>query len=260
MKSVTIIGLGWLGLPLAEYLQTKGWRVCGTKRNTEKCQLPVFPLDFNHFAITPEINGILCCDALVINIPPNTSTPEKYQFAVTTLVSNALEQGVKQIIFIGSTSVLPMENGSFDETCKVDPNQPQIQLENWLLSQPIHCDILRLSGLVGKQRHPVYYLAGKQNLTGAEQPINLVHLEDCIQAINLLLDKPNGQRIYHLCSPLHPSRQRFYSQIAAQLDLPPLHFLAEDKPLVRVVQANKICQELGFHYHYPDPYLFKISR
>lgn len=259
MKSITIIGLGWLGLPLAEHLQQQGFQVCGTKRDVSNCTVSATALDFNAFAITPELETQLTCDALVINVPPNTTSAEQYQFAVKALVKKAILQGAKQVIFIGSTSVLPMESGEFDENSPTDPSNPQIQLENWLLAQPIHCDILRLGGLIGKSRHPVYYLAGKQKLTGANQLVNLVHLEDCIRAIQALLEKPNGQRIFHLCSPKHPTRQAFYSKIAKQLGLPNLHFLPDDKPLVRIIKAEKICQELGFYYRYHDPYLFEIE-
>lgn len=259
MKSITIIGLGWLGLPLAEHLQQQGFQVCGTKRDVSNCTVPATALDFNAFVITPELETQLDCDALIINIPPNTTSAEQYQFAVKALVEKAILQGTKQVVFIGSTGVLPMESGEFDENSPTAPSNPQIQLENWLLAQPIHCDILRLGGLVGKSRHPVYYLAGKQNLSGANQPVNLVHLDDCICAIQALLEKPNGQRIFHLCSPNHPTRQAFYSKIAEQLNLPNLHFLPDNEPLVRIINAEKICQALGFKYHFPDPYLFRIE-
>lgn len=260
MKKVLIIGLGWLGLPLAEHLQQLGWQVQGTKRNVSSGAIPATALDFNAFALTPELEKRLACDALVITVPPNTTSAEQYRSSVKALVEKAVSQGVKQVIFIGSTSVLPSESGEFDENSPIDLQNPQIQLENWLLSQPVHCDILRLGGLIGKRRHPVYYLAGKQNLSGANQPVNLVHLDDCIAAIRLLLENPNGQRIYHLCSPNHPTRQAFYGKAAAQLGLADLHFLPDPTPLVRIVKADKICQELGFCYRYPDPDFFQIEK
>ncbi|WHP47985.1 GDP-L-fucose synthase [Mannheimia bovis] len=259
MKKITIIGLGWLGLPLAQKLQNEGWQVAGTKRTVGDIPVECYPLDLNHFAITPDIERILATDAMVIALPPSTTSEEGYFSGIQKLASFAMAKGLKHLIFISSTSVLPMSEGNFAEDTEADPNSLLAKVENWLLSQKLDCDILRLAGLVGKQRHPVFYLAGKQNLSGAEQPVNLVHLEDCIAAISLLLAKPNGQRIFHLCAEQHPTRKAYYGEIAKRLGLADLQFSDENQPLVRVVKAEKICTELGFVYRYPNPYDFKLE-
>lgn len=256
IKNVSIWGLGWLGLPLAEYLQQQGWQVKGTKRKVEHCSIENYSFDLNQFAISDELYAVLQSEAMIITLPPNTTTPEKYREGIQRLVRKAQQHGLAHLIFISSTSVLPMQTGRFDENT---PTAPSLlaDLEQWLLSQPIHCDILRLAGLVGKQRHPVYYLAGKQQLSGANQPVNLVHLDDAIHAITLLLEKPNGARIFHLCAPEHPTRQAYYCDMAQQLQLPTLHFLPEKDPLERIILADKICYTLGFQYRYRSPYDFK---
>ena len=38
MKSVAIVGLGWLGLPLALHLKELGWCVKGSKQSSEDAQ------------------------------------------------------------------------------------------------------------------------------------------------------------------------------------------------------------------------------
>ena len=38
MKSVAIVGLGWLGLPLAQHLKKLGWRVKGSKQSLADAQ------------------------------------------------------------------------------------------------------------------------------------------------------------------------------------------------------------------------------
>ena len=52
-------------------------------------------------------------------------------------------------------------------------------------------DILRLAGLVGPGRHPGRFFAGKSAPDG-QHGVNLVHLEDVIGAIELLLQAPKG--------------------------------------------------------------------
>lgn len=254
MKTISIIGLGWLGLPLAEALQQQGWQVAGTKRNVGDCPIECYKLDLNNLQINEEITQLLKAQAMVIAIPPSKISEECYLSGIETLVSQAVEKGLKHLIFISSTSVLPQQAGDFDEKSAIDTSQLLTKEEQWLGRQTIACDILRLGGLIGKKRHPVYYLAGKSGLQGANQPVNVVHLEDCLSAISLLLSIPRGQRIFHLCAPLHPTRQAFYSQIAQQKGLPPLQFLPDYQPLVRTVSAEKICRELGFIYRYPNPF------
>lgn len=259
MKKITIIGLGWLGLPLAEKLQQQGWQVQGTKRTPTESSVKCVAFELTDFHMETLPSDLLDCDTLFINLPPSTCSPTQYDSGIKRLVSAAILQNVAHILFISSTSVLPMKSGDFDESTEIPPENWLGNLEKWLLSQSVHVDVLRLAGLVGKQRHPVFHLAGKSNLSGAEQPVNLVHLNDCLSAIYLLLSKPNGQRLFHLCAPHHPSKQAYYSEMARRLSLAPLHFSDENQPLVRKIVAEKICTILDFCYQHPDPYRFPLE-
>lgn len=258
MKKVSIIGLGWLGMPLAEQLQRQGLEVKGSKRQPLSSNVVCYPLDLAGFTPT-QLAPLLDCDCLIITVPPSANG---YVAGIKRIVCLAITQEVAHIIFISSTALLPKRSGCFDEQSPIEvENAPQLaELEQWLQHQPIACDIVRFAGLVGKQRHPVYYLAGKQNLAGAAQPVNLVHLDDCVSALCLLVNQPAGQRIFHLCAPNHPSRQALYTEIATRLHLPSLHFSADNTPLIRHISAQKICRELGFVYRYPDPFLFPIEK
>ena len=80
--------------------------------------------------------------------------------------------------------------------------------------QDIDCDIIRFAGLVGNDRHPIYSLAGKQELKCGHSLVNLVHLDDCARAIQLLLETPGGYRLYHLAAPIHPTREEYYRHAA----------------------------------------------
>lgn len=259
MKRVSIIGLGWLGLPLAQHLQQKGFVVKGSKRDPNGCPIACYPFDLSEFDAV-DLAPLLDCDSLVINLPPSGCPPEVYVAGIRWLIETAVHQHVTHIVFVSSSSVLPMRSGEFDEQTEPQASSPAtqalIELEHVVARLPQHSDVLRLAGLVGQQRHPVYALAGKVGLGGAEQPVNLVHLQDCINAIELLIRRPNGHRLFHLCSRQHPTRQAYYSEMARRLRLPPLQFLAENQPLVRIIQAEKICRELGFVYQFDDPYQF----
>lgn len=257
MKSVSVVGLGWLGLPLALHLKQQGWAVKGTKQTEDHVPtMKKMGIDCYLFTLAQDEfpAEIVQAEALVINIPPNATNVAHYGAGIKRLISHGILQKVRHTLFVSSSSVFPQQEGVFDEqslTVESDvSSQALIELETWLLSLDITCDILRLAGLFGQARHPVKYLAGKTDLTAGSQPVNLVHLNDVIGAIELLLNHPQGQRIFHLCAPSHPTRDTYYTQAAKRLGLPLPHFAKESKGIQRIIDGSKICRELGFQYQY----------
>ena len=265
MKSVAIVGLGWLGLPLALHLKELGWCVKGSKQSPDDAQkLHQLGIETYPFSLSDEmkrlpdhIRPLFNVDALIITLPPSSFSSQQYCEYLAFLTNQAKKQGVQHLIFTSSTSVFPDISGQFDESSQLsaetEMGKTLIQAEQCLFQSGIsHCDILRLAGLIGKQRHPVKFLAGKHNLKGYS-PVNLVHLEDCIQAITALLMNPNGLRTYHLCAPIHPTRAEYYTKAAVFYDLSIPQFECSDSDPKRIIMADKICRDLGFAYRYPNP-------
>lgn len=259
MKKVAIIGLGWLGLPLAQHLSAQGWQVKGTKRTDSHLD----GIDTFRFCLGDklerELGELLRVDSLVINIPPSKIGDDAYFIGIKGLVQTAILQNVRHILFVSTTGVFPQTSGVFDESCCDLLETGTVRVERWLQTLPIHCDIVRLAGLIGKHRHPVFHLAGKRELKNAGQPVNLVHQQDVIRAIEWLLNTPNQQRIFHLCASQHPTRSEYYTAMAAKFGLADLHFLPEISPLVRIISGEKICRELGFQYQFDDPLTMPID-
>ena len=265
MKSVAIVGLGWLGLPLALHLKELGWCVKGSKQSPDDAQkLHQLGIETYPFSLSDEmkrlpdhIRPLFNVDALIITLPPSRFSSQQYCEYLAFLANQAKKQGVQHVLFTSSTSVFPDISGQFDESSQLsaetEMGKTLIQAEQYLFQSGIsHCDILRLAGLIGKQRHPVKFLAGKHNLKGYS-PVNLVHLEDCIQAITALLMNPNGLRTYHLCAPIHPTRAEYYTKAAVFYDLSIPQFECSDSDPKRIIMADKICRDLGFAYRYPNP-------
>ncbi|MDU6416227.1 SDR family oxidoreductase [Mixta calida] len=268
MKKVAIVGLGWLGMPLAMALTSRGWQVTGSKTTPdgveaarmcgiESCQLTLTPeLECD----ADELEALLAVDALVVTLPASRTVEggEHYLRAVQNLVDSALAFSVPRIIFTSSTSVYGDGNGVVKEHSPLQPvtvaGKTLVELENWLHDLPgTSVDILRLAGLVGPKRHPGRFLAGKTEVRDGEHGVNLVHLDDVVEAIILLLQTPKGGRTYNLCAPAHPSRQDFYPSVARQLGLTPPTFAPAAHEKGKLVDGSKICDELGFEYRYPDP-------
>lgn len=269
MNSVAIVGLGWLGFPLAKHLIRTGWDVSGSKRTREGAEsMRLNGINAYYLELTPEVsaepdtlNRLLDVDSLVINIPPSQYffDTESYISGVENLVNEALLAGVQHFIFISSTSVFPQKSGVFDENSLVEPDaeigMALYNIEQYLLSMDdINCDVLRLAGLVGNDRHPVKYFTGRDDLNQGNQPVNLVHRLDVVLAIQLLLDTQGGKRLYHLSAPYHPPKGEYYPKIAELLELPQPLFQSTDNDIQRIIKGNKICDELDFEYRFADPY------
>lgn len=272
MKKVAIVGLGWLGMPLALALAARGWQVVGSKTTDDGVEAArMCGIDSYKLHLTPQLEGeadeldaLLNVDALIITIPARRSGSgdDFYLQAVQEIVDSALAYHVPRIIFTSSTSVYGKAPGTVNESTRREPitasGRTLTTLEDWLHNLPgTSVDILRLAGLVGPGRHPGRFLAGK-SATDGQQGVNLVHLEDVIAAIILLLQAPKGGHIYNLCAPGHPTRKTFYPLMARALGLEPPVF-SDSEQQGRIVDGSRICAELGFDYQYPDPLVMPLE-
>ncbi|EPG7575884.1 SDR family oxidoreductase [Providencia rettgeri] len=274
MKKVTIIGLGWVGLPLAQALLSQGIHVVGTKTTADGIEAAqAVGIECYALKLTPELECddddlsqlMTQSDAIVILLPPSKVNTEYYVMAIETLVNSAIAFQVPKVIFTSSTAVYGEQNGEMTENSLLEgvtgSAKALVATEQWLHQLPnISVDILRLAGLVGEKRHAGRFLAGKTGVKGANQPVNMVHQDDVIDAILLLLQQRQGEHIYNLCAPIHPTRAEFYTHAAQSIGLVPPQFIDEENALVgKIINGNKICQELGFEYQYPNPSLMNMT-
>lgn len=268
MKKIAIVGLGRVGMPLAFSLLERGYSVVGSKTHQDSVEAArMSGMECYLLHLTPELRCateelalLLTADVLVITLPATQQPGEdlNYLYSVQALVDSALVYAISRIIFLSSTSVYGDRRGRVDEYSQLAPDTPigrrLAELEKWLYGLPnTSVDILRLAGLVGAGRHPGRFLAGQVNVTGADHKVNLVHQNDVISAICLLLEQPQGGHLYNLCAPFHPTRQVFYPPLACSLGLRPPQFKTEKADEGKWVDASLITSQLGFIYQYPDP-------
>lgn len=274
MKKVAIVGLGWLGMPLAMSLTARGWHVTGSKTTADGVEAArMCGIESVELRLEPELvcdsddlDALMNVDALVITLPARrTGAGEGYYLqAVQEIVDSALAHHIPRIIFTSSTSVYGDAEGSVKENISRQPvtssGRVLKELEDWLHNLPgTQVDILRLAGLVGPGRHPGRFFAGKSAPHG-QHVVNLVHLEDVIGAITLLLQAPKGGHIYNICAPSHPARSTFYPVMSRQLGLEPPQFHdAPGEGTGKLIDGNRICLELGFEYLFPDPLVMPME-
>ena len=275
-----IIGLGWLGQPLAYALAKQGYDVNGTTRDEEKRARLIaygirsigFELHDTHDNDPIENEGILgkyCSDAnVVINIAPGRRTIEvtPYVNAICRLIDFSFDNGAKHLSFVSTSSVFGEQSGVLNEESLTSPvtgsGRAHAQIESFLTNKYVERSaIVRLAGLIGHNqdgslRHPVSSLVKRSNIANGSNPVNLLHQEDAVNFISAIV---NSQRsgIYHACSLEHPSRQEYYSWTADKLGLGKVDFANEENTSDsqgKIIDATKSLSDLELELKYPSPF------
>ncbi|RQK61197.1 SDR family oxidoreductase [Neisseria meningitidis] len=246
---ISITGLGYLGLPLAQKFYQHSSRVAAIKRSltSDDINLPIH-LDTFDLGSTDAFQTALWrhhADKPVwfFLLPPSSLT--HYADTVKQWAELARACNVQHLIFTSSTSVYGDTARECDETATPDP-QPEsarqiLAAEQHLLDSGIsNIDILRLGGLYCADRHPVSRLVQKQNIPGGNRPINIVHRNIAVESLFQTAFNPGGRRLKNIIEPRHPTRREFYTEEAAKLGLPAPDFAPDDSvgKIIRTVCDN----------------------
>ncbi len=265
MKNISILGCGWLGLPLAESFIKDGYLVKGSTTSEMKVSLlQSKSIEAYKLALTPELNGenpekFFNCDILIINIPPmRRNDIIDYHFrqieSITRYLSNS---SCKRIIFISSTSVYGNKNNEVYEDSKTLPDtfvgEALLIVENYLKdNKNFDTTIIRFGGLIGPDRNPAKYALSKNVIEYSDTPMNLIHLDDCIGIIKSVLVHNVRNQIINAVCEYHPTRKEFYSLSAEKLSLPQPEFRDGKEPY-KIVKSKKINSLLNYKFKYPNP-------
>lgn len=232
-QTISILGCGWLGLPLAGHLLQQGWLVKGSTTREEKLELLNSKgIEGYCFQVTSEgISGsagsFFESSTLLINIPPGRKQPNvesRYPAQIKAILNQAKLGKVQSILFIGSTGVFGAHQGIVNEHSPADPDRPTgralVEVEEMLKKQEdFQYSIIRMGGLVGPKRHPGRFLAGRTELTNPNGVVNMIHLADCIGIIETVLSQQEWGATFHGVHSSHPTRQEYYTEKAQELGL-----------------------------------------
>ncbi len=261
---ISIMGCGWLGLPLAIRLRQKGYSVKGSTTSKDKLahleeegisayQLSLAPNPKNGFSDFFET------DIALINIPPsNPNGKENYPDQLKAIIAAITDAKVKKVLFVSTTSVYPNLNRVVREDEAEHVISPHsgvdmLAMEQLFTSNPaFETTVLRFAGLFGGDRKPGRFLAGKKNIKGAQAPVNLIHLEDCIGILHTLMDQGHWGSTFNACSEKHPSREDFYTLSAKIAGLEPPTF-SEEEMSYKIITPDKLAKVTGYRFFYPDP-------
>jgi nucleoside-diphosphate-sugar epimerase len=266
-KSISILGCGWLGLPLGAFLVEKGYVVKGSTTRLEKFReieqrgVAPFLIEVSETVRGEKKSEFFNSDLLILNIPPGRRRDNVEVFhplQIQAVVEEALKEGIPRLVFISSTGVYSDVNRLVTEEDAPLPDTPSgralLQVENHLRNQKeIKATILRMAGLVGGERKAGRFLAGRKNAANGRAPVNLVHRDDCIRVIYEIIRLEKWGALFNVCADLHPLREAFYRAQAEKIGLEPPTFLPDETPSFKIVSNERVKRELGYEFLYPDP-------
>lgn len=270
MAEISILGCGWLGLPLAKALLENEFSVKGSTTSIEKLSILenlgiqpyLIKLAPTLFTKEEEIgnieNFLKNSKILIITIPPKLRGDSKENFVskIKNTIPLIENSAIEKVLFISSTSVYGDNNSLVTEETELNPETESgkqlVQVEQLLQSNPnFKTTILRFGGLIGEDRHPVHFLAGRKNLENPNAPINLIHQEDCIGIIQKIVELDCWNETFNAAGPFHPSRQEYYTQKAVEFNLVLPEFKSENRTLRKTISSDKVGNILKYTFAKP---------
>ena len=258
MKVVGILGCGWLGIPLGVNLQKKKWHVKASRRSDEgiellkKNRLEHYKIEVTSQNIIGNIDFFKKLSCLIISLPPNRkSQSNNHVQKIRLLLKKIKLLDIKKIIFLSSTSVYGSMGGVYDEISTPRPERPSakalLSCEQLILDHASSSIIVRLGGLIGNNRNPIFQLQGKL-ISNPEGVINFITQRDAIGGIEAILKLPIEKGgIFNLVSPHHPKRKEYYEFVAKKYALPAPKF-DKEKFVHRVIISDAILKETTFEF------------
>ncbi|MEN9322723.1 MAG: Protein YeeZ [Bacteroidota bacterium] len=261
MRTIAVFGCGWLGFPLAEQLRQAGFLVKGSTTTPSKISqlthagIDGFLLELNAQSALGDWTGFLAdAEVLVVAIPPKLrgANSENFVAKMQLLLENVKHSGCKKVLFISSTSVYPDHNQVAIESDTIGFDSQLVLAENLFLSADFcQATVIRFGGLIGPDRHPARFLAGRTQLENPEAPVNLIHQVDSLAILYNCIQLPFQNEVYNAVAPYHPSRVVYYTHMAREFHLPIPEFDFSKASVGKTVSSEKLITQLDYTFLKP---------
>ena len=249
-EQISILGCGWLGMPLVEHFVSKGFKVKGSTTSISKMEsiksLGAEPYLINIEEEFDSINQFLSSDILVITIT------SKNVEAFKLLIHEVEKSEISKVLFIGSTSVYPFNNDTVNEDTETINSALSTIEQLFRNSTSFKTTILRFGGLFDEHRHPAKFIKRASQFENANGRVNLIHKLDCIKCIDAIIHKNVWNDIFNACSDEHPTREEFYTKQIQNLGLETPKFKQTVPPKFKIVNSKKIKQQLSIEFDFED--------
>ncbi|MFT7414417.1 MAG: nucleoside-diphosphate-sugar epimerase [Methylophagaceae bacterium] len=257
---ISILGSGWLGLPLAKDLIKRDYTINLSTRSVAKlkglAETAATPYLIDIDNLSNESQAFLATEILIINI----TSKNKGGFA--KFIEEIEKSKIKKVLFISSSSVYQVVNGIVNEDDGLTSADSLLhQIEQMFRSNThFKTSVLRLSGLIGYSRHPGNFFKNGKVVQQPDAPVNLIHRDDCIGIINSIVEQEAWGTIFNGCAMTHPTKREFYSYARDLLDKPNPDFSSEsDSGAYKIISNEKVIKQLSYQFIYPDVMAIKYD-
>jgi nucleoside-diphosphate-sugar epimerase len=262
MNTISILGSGWLGKPLALAFLTKNMEVKGSTTSPEKIET-LENIGIKAFQITfkPEFIGETAffeSEILIINIPPKAKAlgEEFHLRQIENILSECKKsEKLKKILFVSSTSVYPnieKEMLEADATLSHFLFMAENLVIDFCKNNKKQYLVIRFGGLMGYDRNPCKYFSAQ---TSADfSTVNYIHQDDAVGAIASLVEENIWDETFNIVSPEHPTRAEIWAKCGENNRTVSAKNRDSSK---KTISAEKFSTKSNYQFLFPDPLAFK---
>jgi nucleoside-diphosphate-sugar epimerase/GNAT superfamily N-acetyltransferase len=248
ITSISILGCGWLGLPLAQSLIEQGYSIKGTTTTVDKLtklqQAQISPFVLNLDDLDAFDHSFLNSNILIIAIP--TKNIQGFEKLIDLIELSK----VQKVLFISSTSVYPSNNSVVDEDTQT-LDTPLAQIESLFRdNKAFEATVLRFAGLYGYDRKPGNFVRKATKVKNPEAYVNMIHQDDCIAIIEQIIQQQAWNQTFNACADDHPTRREYYSQESHKLGYPTPLFDEDSNNEYKIICNQKLKDRLNYKYIY----------
>ena len=252
IKVVSVLGSGWLGLPLAEQLVFLGFTVKASTTSSERLQeiaaIGAEPYNIDICALGDNLEKFLKTELLIVNITSKS-------IADFSLLLREIEKSeVKKVLFVSSTSVYKSNNDTVSESREYESeDSPLFQIEQLFQScESIETTVIRFGGLMGYGRDPGNFFRNGKRVQNPDSPVNFIHRDDCIGIMTKIILRDHWGETFNACTDTHPTKREFYTKAASRLGNPVPQFDDSGVSMYKVVSSQKLKDTLDYEFEVSD--------
>ncbi len=238
---IAIIGAGWVGTKLAEYLAEKKHHVIATTTTPDKIkQLQALGAEAHllDFSQNPDFSVLENVDMAIFSMP---------------IARNDWFDGFKKMdvqfpktLLFSSTGIYPKESVTFTEEDKVNLRSDIVAAETLVTNQYPQTNILRFGGLMGGDRSLKKMFRNREP-ENPQKAANYIHYEDILAVVELFINSEIKGRIYNIVAPEHPTIGEILETAVPQNN----GYSGQ-----RIISSQRLIDDFNYTFKHPNPKKF----
>ena len=251
-QSVSILGCGWLGIPLAIHLLKNGSKLKGSTTSINKLEIlssmNIEPYLINLDTIEASLDLDKFLDSEILIVAVSSRNVNWFQ----NLIASIEKSSIQKVVFISSTSVYSNSASPITEESEVI-SSPLVEIEKLFQNNSkFNTTVIRFGGLIGYDRKPGNFHSVGKKIDNPDGFVNMIHRDDCIQIIEQIITKNIWGEVLNACADTHPIRRDFYSKAAIILGRITPEFNENGITQTKVISSSKLKKLLFFDFRFPN--------